>query len=201
VVWRANTTKRLQARCPISACDSNAWFQPKRISGRWRVDYRKTQPRPLAASGFAVLQIEDNHEQTESLEEARIHVNGYAAAIEKLAESGLIDPKRVGIIGFSRTCWFVEESLLELPDRFAAAVIAMAWIRAIFSTCCCTRVAGTGVSAYNGGKPIGKGLDSWISRLPDFRLVRAKNALRLQAITPASFCWVSGDLRITKNPA
>jgi len=37
---------------------------------------------------------------------------------------GLIDPARVGIIGFSRTCYYVEEALIRDPTRFAAATIA-----------------------------------------------------------------------------
>jgi dipeptidyl aminopeptidase/acylaminoacyl peptidase len=178
-------------------------FSPKEflVDGAWTT---ANAARPLAASGFAVLQIEDNHEQTESLEEAKIHVNGYAAAIDKLAESGLIDPKRVGIIGFSRTCWFVEESLLESPDRFAAAVIADGVDQSYFQyMLVAPEWPALESQRYNGGKPIGKGLDSWIKSAPDFRLSELRTPLRLQAITPASLLgeWeIYASLRIQHKP-
>lgn len=171
------------------------------VDGAWTT---ATAARPLAAAGFAVLQIEDNHEQTQSLEEAKIHVNGYVAAIDALAESGLVDPKRVGIVGFSRTCWFVEESLLEFPDRFAAGVLADGVDQSYFQyMLVAPEWPALESQRYNGGKPIGKGLDSWIKSAPDFRLSELRTPLRLQAITPASLLgeWeIYASLRIQHKP-
>src|ERR1700679_2637233 len=98
-----------------------------------------------------------------TLEEARIHVNRYEAAIDQLTEGGWIDPKRVGIIGFSRTCWYVEESLLDSPDRFAAAVIAdgvdQSYLQYMLNR---PEMPALEAERYNGGYPIGKGLETWI---------------------------------------
>jgi hypothetical protein len=160
--------------------------------------------RPLAAAGFAVLQIEDNHEQSETMEEARIQIDGYAAAVDHLVKYGIIDPKRVGIIGFSRTCWFVEESLIESPERFAAAVIADGVDQSYFQyMLVAPEWPAIESQRYNGGKPIGKGLDSWIKLAPDFRLSELRTPLRLQAITPASLVgeWeIYASLRIQNKP-
>jgi hypothetical protein len=162
--------------------------------------------KPLAAVGFVVLQIEDKHDKNSTPEEARLHVNGYIAAIDQLAGSGLIDPKRVGIIGFSRTCWFVEESLLEFPDRFAAAVMAdgvdQSYLQYILS-----RPESPAIESerYNGGEPIGKGLETWIKSAPGFRLAEIRTPLRLQAIGPPYSSllaeWeIYASLRIQNKP-
>jgi dipeptidyl aminopeptidase/acylaminoacyl peptidase len=48
----------------------------------------------------------------------------YESAIEYLDRRGLIDRDRVGIIGFSRTCWHVTYTLTHSKHHFAAAAIA-----------------------------------------------------------------------------
>ena len=50
-------------------------------------------------------------------------MRGYEAAIERLAAEGMIDPHKVGILGFSRTCYHVESALIQSPERFAAAIL------------------------------------------------------------------------------
>ena len=49
---------------------------------------------------------------------------GYVAAIEQLDAEGLIDPHKVGIIGFSWTGWYVLNTLLHATKYFAAATLA-----------------------------------------------------------------------------
>jgi len=160
--------------------------------------------RPLAAAGFVVLQIPDNREQTETLEEAKIHVDGYGAAIDQLASSGIVDPKRVGIIGFSRTCWYVEESLLESPRRFAAAVLAdgydASYLQYVFQR---PDVSTFEPERYYGGKPVGRALETWIKEAPDFRLSAIETPLRIQAIGSFSLLteWeIYASLRIQDKP-
>jgi hypothetical protein len=160
--------------------------------------------RPLAASGFVVLQMEDKHEQSMTIEEARIHVNGFSAAVDQLVARGIVDPQRVGIVGFSRTCWFVEEALLEMPDRFAAAVMADGVDQSYLSY---MLLAPENLSMEsereNGGKPVGKGLETWIRLAPGFRLSELKTPLRLQAMNPASLLseWeIYASLRVQNKP-
>jgi hypothetical protein len=159
-------------------------FRPKEflVDGAWAT---ANAARPLAAAGFVVLQIEDNHDHFQTAEEVRIHVNGFIAAIDQLAESDMIDPRRVGIIGFSRTCWYVEESLIESPDRFAAAVIADGVDQSYLQYLLRAPENPTMASErYNGGVPIGKGLETWIKYAPGFRLSELNTPLRIQAISP-----------------
>jgi hypothetical protein len=160
--------------------------------------------RPLAAAGFVVLQIEDRYEQNMSAEEARLHVGGYKAAIDQLAKSGVIDPRRVGIIGFSRTCWFVEEALLDMPERFAAAVLAdgvdQSYLQYMLNA---PESPETESERYNGGEPFGKSLKSWLNAAPGFRLSRLETPLRLQAIGRMGVLeeWeIYASLRIQNKP-
>jgi hypothetical protein len=159
-------------------------FNPKEflVDGAWAT---ANAARPLVSAGFVVLQIEDKNERYEALGEAKIHINGYNAAIDQLAESGIIDPKRVGIIGFSRTCWYIEESMIESPERFAAAVIADGYDSSYIQYML-YRPEDPALQAErdHGGPPIGKGLEGWIKSAPGFRLSELRTPLRLQAITP-----------------
>jgi hypothetical protein len=160
--------------------------------------------RPLAAAGFVVLQVEDNHEQKMTSAEARINVDGFKAAIDRLAQKGIIDPKRVGIIGFSRTCWFVEESLIESPNLFTAAVMADGVDQSYLSYMLLAPENPSMESEReNGGKPVGKDLQQWIEHAPDFRLSELRTPLRLQAINPASLLceWeIYASLRVQNRP-
>ena len=72
--------------------------------------------QPLAAKGIMVLQAEKpdrsavlGHLATEG--EARWRISAYEGAIDYLDARGLIDRSRVGIMGFSRTCWYVKYAL------------------------------------------------------------------------------------------
>lgn len=160
--------------------------------------------RPLAAAGFVVLQVEDNHEEYETTNEASIHVNGYVAAIDQLAETGMVDLNRVGIVGFSRTCWYVEQALLAFPERFAAAVMADGVDQSYLQYMeLAPERPMQEAERYNGGKPVGKGLDTWIKSAPGFRLAELTTPLRLQAITPLGLLseWeIYAALRIQEKP-
>jgi dipeptidyl aminopeptidase/acylaminoacyl peptidase len=178
-------------------------FRPKEflVDGAWAT---ANAARPLAAAGFVVLQIDDNHDHFQTAEEVKIHVNGFMAAIDQLAESGTIDPRRVGIIGFSRTCWYVEESLIESPGRFAAAVIAdgvdQSYVQYLLRR---PELQTWESERYNGGIPISEGLVNWLKYAPGFRLSELKTPLRIQAITPYGLLgeWETyASLKIQNKP-
>jgi len=70
--------------------------------------------RPMAA-GMPVLQVREipiSPSVMSSPQEVETMREGYVAAIEQLDAEGLIDPHKVGIIGFSRTGWHVLNTLL-----------------------------------------------------------------------------------------
>ncbi len=67
--------------------------------------------RPLASSGIAVLQTEYRHDIQDTPEEAGIEADKFESAVRQLDGDGLIDPKRVGVVGFSYSAWQVEATL------------------------------------------------------------------------------------------
>ena len=69
--------------------------------------------RALAAAGIAVLQVKDSDGRCPlvTVDEGPCAVAGYEAAANQLISEGLVDPERIGIIGFSRTCFYVMETL------------------------------------------------------------------------------------------
>ncbi len=82
--------------------------------------------RAMAAAGLMVLQAGEPVLRRDDFfsKELGASAEGYAAAIDKLGAAGLIDPNRVGIIGFSRTCSNVLYALTKQPRLFAAATLA-----------------------------------------------------------------------------
>jgi dipeptidyl aminopeptidase/acylaminoacyl peptidase len=143
--------------------------------------------RPLASAGIVVLQMPRRQDRLVTGDEASDEIEGFESAIERLAADGMIDPEKVGIIGFSRTCYHVESALIRDPKRFAAATIAdgmdasyMQYL--LFSV---GRSADEEPQIY-GGKPFGEGLKKWTENAPGFHLDRIQTPLRIEAITPAS---------------
>lgn len=80
--------------------------------------------RAALARGFAVLTLNERtaYPALSTAEEGRVLAEGYRSAINELDRRGLIDPKRVGVIGWSRTSFHVKHALAHAPELFAAAV-------------------------------------------------------------------------------
>src|SRR5262249_22470896 len=76
----------------------------------------------LAARDIVVLQVPDSHDAMATPEEAPLMVKTYEKAIDFLETRGIIDRKHVGIIGFSRTCFYVKYMLSHSGYPIAAAV-------------------------------------------------------------------------------
>src|SRR5262249_846864 len=67
--------------------------------------------RALAAVGIIVLQVGGNC-PTATPSEGPCYASGFESAAKQLVSEGLVDPDRIGIIGFSRTCIYVIETLI-----------------------------------------------------------------------------------------
>lgn len=141
--------------------------------------------RPLAAMGIMVLQVEEKTDVDETPEEAPVNAGGYVAAIDALAADGLVDPNRVGIIGFSRTGYYTLEALTKTPKRFAAAIIAdsdfLGYMQRLLGVDgnpgnTSTREA---IQIY-GALPFGDGLKAWIEKAPAFNLDKIVTPLRIE---------------------
>ncbi len=162
--------------------------------------------RELASSGIAVLQMQRRLPHTINDDEAQSHVEGFRSAIEHLSSEGLIDPNRVGLVGFSSTAWYVETALIRDPKRYAAATIAegadISYLQYRL-----LGVSDPGLRAeYEkiiGAKPQGTGLQNWMKYAPGFHLDQIEAPLRIEATTPAMLLgeWeIYASLRMQGKP-
>jgi dipeptidyl aminopeptidase/acylaminoacyl peptidase len=148
----------------------------------------------LAAAGFVVLQVRDCHGRV-TPEEGRCNVAGYQAAVLKLAEEGIVDPERVGIVGFSRTCYYVMEALTSGTIPFKAASITdgvnEGYLQYITSVDDSDNALAREADAMNGAAPFGKGLQEWFEKSPAFNADKVKAPLQVVAAGRAGvlFMW------------
>lgn len=147
--------------------------------------------RALAAAGLAVLQVEDRADRytKPAQQEALLAVYGFKSAIEQLSQEGVVDSSNVGIIGFSRTAWYVEEALVREPHLFHAATL----IDGVDQSYMTYMLLGPGSSetaiegeAANGAKPFGPGLERWVANASTFNLYKIDIPVRIEAIGTAS---------------
>src|SRR5260370_23474164 len=97
-------------------------------------DYPSFAPQPIASSGMMYLArtYPDGWKQADDaahypkgypgqLSEAAFQMSIWDNAVDALDKRGMIDPKKVGIIGFSRSGWYTEFALAHGETRYAAA--------------------------------------------------------------------------------
>jgi dipeptidyl aminopeptidase/acylaminoacyl peptidase len=139
--------------------------------------------RAMAAVGIMVLQMPRRTDHYGTGQEAEDQIVGFESAIESLDHDGLINPEKVGIVGFSHTCYHVESALVSDSNRFAAATIADgmdgSYLQYLYSAGDPT--AYLFVQMY-GANPFGAGLRKWINRAPGFNLDKVHTPLRIEAI-------------------
>jgi dipeptidyl aminopeptidase/acylaminoacyl peptidase len=161
--------------------------------------------RHLAGAGIVVLQVQKKRD-TLSDSDPQDALEAYRSAIQSLSEKGLIDPKRVGAVGFSWTCWYIENALAKDPSLFAAATVADGLDDSYMQY----HLYGEGsysirhqMETIYGGAPLGSGLKAWLDRAPGFHLDRVQAPLRIEAINPFSLLgeWeLYSSLRMQQKP-
>lgn len=163
--------------------------------------------RPLAAKGMIVLQVPDSHDGFLTAKEPKVHLEGFEAAIDKLAQEGLVEPARVGIIGFSRTCFYAITALERAPKRFAAAVIADGRMYGYmqYLTLADNPMDGILHEAKDiiGAQPFGEGLAMWLKNSPGLNLDKISAPIRMEAYGRSSlvFNWdIYAGLRMQDKP-
>jgi dipeptidyl aminopeptidase/acylaminoacyl peptidase len=138
--------------------------------------------RALVARGVVVLQMDMPSTHIFTPADAPFQLDGFQAAVARLAADGLIDPRRVGVIGFSFTCFHTLYALTHDPGLFAAAAITdgnqMSYTQYIFAE---DSFAQDLSETVNGGKPWGPGLASWAANAPDFNLDKVTAPLLISA--------------------
>ncbi len=163
-------------------------FRPRKFF-RTGISDTASAGRALAARGMLVLQVDEPgnafmftpHEATEN------GTNVYLAAIDKLTSEGFVDPKRVGITGYSRTAFYVTKAITDAPDRFTAAVVANGDPGSLLGyyagiTGAIDEDKWTGLFA--GAQPYGDGLKEWLANAPGFRTDRIQAPVLIAATDP-----------------
>lgn len=150
--------------------------------------------QPLAAHGIAVLQLglagnasDSGAAEFGTAREAPGAMEGIEAAIDHLDSLGLIDRTKVGLVGFSRSCYHVQYALAHSRDAIAAASLSdgvdysymqyMLWTGLFRSW-----GTGDGYQPMYGVPPFGSGLDRWRTSAPDFHMDHWTAPLRIEAI-------------------
>jgi dipeptidyl aminopeptidase/acylaminoacyl peptidase len=145
--------------------------------------------RELAAAGFVVLQVGDKWiTATES--EIPTAANGYESAASALAKEGIIDPDRVGIMGFSRTVAYVLESLTGDHERYRAALLSDGFDWGYWPYLTMLDYSQSGFAweadAMIGARPFGEGLKTWLERAAPFKMDRVQAPVLVVAAGPLS---------------
>jgi Prolyl oligopeptidase family/WD40-like Beta Propeller Repeat len=139
--------------------------------------------QPLAARGMFVLQVNDIDQGFLSAKSASSQLQAvdraiyiYTSAITYLSKHYSIDPSRVGIIGFSNTCFFVDWALTHDPKLFAAASVSEGADGSYleYMTYALGEVAAPSLYV---GPPFGRYLQSWFNRSPIFNVDRVRAPL------------------------
>jgi dipeptidyl aminopeptidase/acylaminoacyl peptidase len=114
-------------------------------------------------------------------QEAASAMDVWDSAVIALSERGLIDPKRVGIEGFSRKGWYVEFILAHAKTKYRAATVTdnvqysvgEYWLNHTASHL-------SGYDLLYGGPPYGKTLKNWMDYSISFNLDRIRTPVLME---------------------
>jgi len=173
------------------------------IDGPWPTAFAA---QALANREIVVLQINDTfRDSLDTPDEIERAMESYEDAIDSLNKKGIIDPSRVGIIGFSRTCLYVKYALTHATRRFSAAIASDGFDGGYFEYLVLANavpLAASESESLIGAPPFGAGLSVWLKNSPGFSLDRVETPVQLQANTPASLFaqweWFSGLKQLGK---
>lgn len=146
--------------------------------------------RALAARDMFVLQMEDHFDERNTPTEAEAHRAGFEAAVTELGVRLPIDPQRIGLMGFSRSAYYVQYTLAHSKLRFAAALLADPLDMGYMSYWLGWNQSGRGrrqeYEAMTGCAPVGNCLERWRKSQPTFNISAIESPVRLEVIGPAS---------------
>ncbi len=131
--------------------------------------------RALAGRGMLVLQVKEPHGPADGTwqEASQRGTEVYLSAVDQLVAQGLVDPKKVGITGYSRAGGFVAKAITEAPERFAAAAVVNTDPGSQFGYYTYIDYSFRGsneriANFFAGSRPYGAGLQDWVQRAPGF---------------------------------
>ncbi|NYF51644.1 prolyl oligopeptidase family serine peptidase [Tunturiibacter gelidoferens] len=113
--------------------------------------------------------------------EAAFHMDVWDSAVAKLVSDGMVNPEKVGIIGFSRSGWYTEFILSHSKTRYRAATVAdnvqyslgEYWLLHSDSTI-------RGWETIYGGPPYGATLPNWLRYSISFNIDKIHTPLLME---------------------
>jgi dipeptidyl aminopeptidase/acylaminoacyl peptidase len=160
----------------------------------------------LASHGIVVLQVDEQcgHSTPEEMDCAAA---AYRSAARALSTQGIVDPARVGLIGFSRTCLYVMRTLTAGGFQVAAASVndgvLGTYSQYILNAGFLDDMYARDGNTLIGAPPFGEGLQQWFKRSPGFNLDRVTAPLLVTAESPENilYMWeVYAGLHFLKKP-
>jgi dipeptidyl aminopeptidase/acylaminoacyl peptidase len=155
-----------------------------------------TAPQPLAGTGIMYL-LRSRSPDAYGKSDANYYSEGYPggigeaafqmdltdSAVKELANEGVVDPDRVGIVGFSRSGWYTLFTLTHSKIQYRAATVADGthyslgdyWLLH-------SDLMLTPSDAMYGGPPYGESLQNWLKYSISFNLDKIHTPLLLEAM-------------------
>jgi dipeptidyl aminopeptidase/acylaminoacyl peptidase len=171
-------------------------IQTKQLQGGFVCDtgtthYPSFAPQPIADAGIFYL-IRKVSEGTDDsahyppaypggIAEAVLQTDIWDSAVQELTAQGLVDPTKVGIIGFSRSGWFTEFALVHGKTKYRAATATDNVQYALGEYWYMHSEAG--MLAYDlmyGGPPYGPTLKNWLDYSISFNLDKIHTPLLME---------------------
>lgn len=168
--------------------------------------------QPLANEGIIVVQVGIGSGEAavadetamDTAREARREMAAYDGVVDYLEGLGIVDPNRVGLVGFSRTCFHVKYTLTHSKHPFRAAVVADGFDAGYFQYVALGNArpwVWSDSEAVNGGVPF-HSLGFWAHSAPGFQLEEVHTPVLIQALGRESILgeweWFSGLSRLKK---
>jgi dipeptidyl aminopeptidase/acylaminoacyl peptidase len=143
--------------------------------------------QPLASQGVMVFQLANDYDGASSFSELMRESSKLGAVVRHLDEQRLIDPRRVGLVGWSRTCAYVKFALTHSQMTFAAASVQDGWDAGYWGYILVGASDGRNLSVesvYDGYKPFGTGGRLWMERAAGFNVDKVRTPMRIVAERP-----------------
>jgi dipeptidyl aminopeptidase/acylaminoacyl peptidase len=144
----------------------------------------------LAAKDIIVVQAANvPSEYLSSTLEGPIAMHSYDALVDYLDHRELIDRKRVGLMGWSRSGFQVRYALTHSLFPYATAVIVDGMEASYFQYLMEVNEGEWGTRTYdhlNGAAPFGEGLQLWLKNAPGFNFDKVNCPIRMLALGPMS---------------
>jgi hypothetical protein len=140
----------------------------------------------LAAHGMLVLQVRGEACPFVVPEEAPCIVADYEAAANELIKAGIVNPDKLGLMGFSRTGYYVLEELTAGTLHFKAAAITdsidFGYLQYLDALDSVGNAFKKEADVIIGAPPFGEGLTQWLKRSPGFKMDKVETPLQVVAL-------------------